>query len=343
VSNRTYDGLFQALGMRESGGDYGWVSHPGYLGRYQFGEEALTAIGFYSGSDGTGAIDFVGGWTAKAAGFGVHSKGEFLTSTHAQEQAARDWYGHIRQDLNALGLDKYEGQTIAGVELTASGLMTGAHLAGVWALKSWLETGGADVFHDFMGTPITEYVSLFAGYDTPFNFDHAGGEAIVGGNGVDRLVGRMGDDTLSGGSGDDWVVGGKDQDWLSGGSGDDIAYGNLGQDTLDGGDGADIVRGGQGDDVIAGGAGDDWMAGDRGADTVTGGAGADTFHGFTGMGLDRVTDFHRWEGDRVMLAAGTSHTISQSGADVVINVDDGQMVLVGVSLSDLGTGWIFEG
>ncbi|WP_395670400.1 calcium-binding protein [Phenylobacterium sp.] len=343
MTRGTYDNLFQALGQRESGGDYGWVSHPGYLGRYQFGEEALSAVGFYSGHDGSGAIDFAGGWTAKAAGFGVHSKAEFLASTSAQEQAVRDWYGHIRQDLADLGLDKYEGQTIAGVELSASGLMTGAHLAGVWALKSWLETGGSDVFHDFMGTPITEYISLFHDYDTPFTFEHAGNDAINGGAGIDRLTGRVGDDTLTGAAGDDWVVGGKDQDRLDGGTGDDIVYGNLGQDTLEGGDGADIVRGGQGDDLVSGGEGADWLSGDRGDDVVTGGGGADIFHAFAGAGLDRVTDFHAWEGDRVMLAAGTRHSVSQAGADVVIEMDEARMVLSGVNLGDLGGGWIFEG
>ena len=75
---------------------------------------------------------------------------------------------------------------------------------------------------------------------------------------------------------------------------------------------------------------------------VTGGAGADVFHSFGDAGIDRVTDFNAAEGDRVMLDPGTAYTVSQVGADTVIAMTGGgQMVLVGVPLSSLPTGWIF--
>ncbi|MEO8115012.1 MAG: hypothetical protein ABI655_11555, partial [Phenylobacterium sp.] len=102
-------------------------------------------------------------------------------------------------------------------------------------------------------------------------------------------------------------------------------------------------RGGQGNDVVLGGAGDDWLSGDRGDDTITGGAGADIFHSFAGAGLDRVTDFHQSEGDRVMLDPGTAYTTAQVGADTVITLTGGgQMVLQNVQLSTLTPGWLFE-
>jgi Ca2+-binding RTX toxin-like protein len=144
-----------------------------------------------------------------------------------------------------------------------------------------------------------------------------------------------------GGDGDDWVVGGKDQDTLFGQTGDDIVYGNLGNDTCDGGAGSDLVRGGQGNDIVTGGAGNDWLSGDRGDDTVTGGAGADIFHGSQDAGIDRFTDFNAAEGDRVMFDPGTTYTLRQTGADTVIDMGGGhQMVLVGVQLSSLPSGWI---
>jgi serralysin len=88
--------------------------------------------------------------------------------------------------------------------------------------------------------------------------------------------------------------------------------------------------------MIAGGAGDDFVSGDKGNDTVTGGAGADLFHTFGDAGIDRVLDFNRAEGDRVMLDPGTQFTVSQVGADTVINMTGGgQMVLVGVQMSTL--------
>ncbi|MFN3584281.1 hypothetical protein [Phenylobacterium sp.] len=93
--------------------------------------------------------------------------------------------------------------------------------------------------------------------------------------------------------------------------------------------------------MLDGGGGDDLIWGDRGSDTISGGAGADLLGLHTWSGVDRVTDFNRAEGDQVRVEAGATYTVSQVGADVVINVTGGaQMVLVGVQLSNLDTGWI---
>ncbi|MBL8771441.1 MAG: hypothetical protein JNK30_08675 [Phenylobacterium sp.] len=152
----------------------------------------------------------------------------------------------------------------------------------------------------------------------------------------------MGNDTASGGADADWVVGGKDNDLLFGDAADDLVYGNLGNDTCVGGTGNDIVRGGQDGDLIFGGDGADYMSGDKGDDTVIGGAGADNFHTFGDAGLDRVLDFSLAEGDRVQLDPGTQYTVTQVGADTVIDMTGGgRMVLVGVQMSSLTPGWIF--
>lgn len=171
-----------------------------------------------------------------------------------------------------------------------------------------------------------------------------GDDFMVGGIGFDDMNGNMGRDTLSGGQGDDWVVGGQGGDQLFGDGGSDFVYGNLGDDTVTGGDGGDFVRGGQGADVLYGEAGNDWMSGDRGDDTITGGSGADTFYIFTGSGIDRVTDFNRAEGDRVQFDPGAKYTVSQEGADTVIDLGGGdRMVLAGVQSSSLGAGWVVGG
>jgi Ca2+-binding RTX toxin-like protein len=171
-----------------------------------------------------------------------------------------------------------------------------------------------------------------------------GDDRIVGGAGFDDINGNMGNDTGSGGLGDDWVVGGKDNDSLSGGAGNDLVYGNIGNDTCEGGDGADIVRGGQNVDLVSGGAGNDYLSGDKGDDTMTGGAGADVFHSFGDAGLDIVTDFNGAEGDRILLDPGTQYTLEQVGGQAVINVAGGaQMVLQGVTLASLASGWITVG
>ena len=169
-----------------------------------------------------------------------------------------------------------------------------------------------------------------------------GNDSIVGGAGFDDINGNMGNDTCVSGGGDDWVVGGKDNDSLSGSDGQNLVYGNLGNDTCDGGAGNDTVRGGQDNDVVIGGAGDDYVSGDKGSDTMTGGIGADIFHSFGDAGIDRVTDFSLAQGDRVQLDPGTVFTVSQVGADTVINMTGGgQMTLVGIQLSSLTGNWIF--
>jgi serralysin len=170
-----------------------------------------------------------------------------------------------------------------------------------------------------------------------------GDDYIVGGVGFDDINGNMGHDTADGGVGDDWVVGGKDNDVLFGDAGGDLVYGNLGDDTLDGGAGADTMRGGQANDILAGGAGNDFVSGDRGEDTMTGGAGADLFHSSNEAGTDRVLDFSVAQGDRVQLDPGTTFSVAQVGADTVVTLTGGQVVLVGVSMASLLAGSIFVG
>jgi len=180
-----------------------------------------------------------------------------------------------------------------------------------------------------------------------------GNDTIRGGYGFDDINGNKGDDVGIGGDGADWVVGGQGNDLLYGdhdgnglaaisGVANDIVYGNLGNDTCYGGEGADWVRGGQGDDLVYGDKGDDWLAGDRGSDTITGGAGADVFYGFSGIGLDYVTDFSRAQGDRVQLATGTAYTLRQDGANAVVDLGNGdQIVLAGVQTGSLTGDWLF--
>ena len=172
-----------------------------------------------------------------------------------------------------------------------------------------------------------------------------GNDSLQGGPAFDDINGNKGNDTIDGGAGgNDWLVGGQGDDLITAHNGDNLLYGNLGNDTLIGGTGNDVLRGGQGDDSIVGGSGNDFISGDRGNDTMSGGAGADIFHTFSGAGLDKVLDFHLSEGDRVMVDPGAIYTVSQVGADTVIDMGPGdRMTLVGVQMSTLTPGWIFGG
>jgi Ca2+-binding RTX toxin-like protein len=234
---------------------------------------------------------------------------------------------------------------------------------GAWAVAAWhvaqaaglpqaapIETAGSDASETLFGAAAADQIIAGAGDDTII--DPAGANYLRGGDGADYIRGgfdfddingNAGDDTASGGLGDDWVVGGRGNDSLSGGDGADIVYGNLGADTCVGGDGADVVRGGQDADVLQGGAGADFLSGDKGDDTMTGGAGADAFHSFADAGVDRITDFSVAEGDRVVLDAGTSYSVEQVGADTVVHMSAGDVILVGVSMASLTGAWITVG
>lgn len=254
-----------------------------------------------------------------------------------------------QDDDSGLGLDSHL-QFVAprtgdyAIEVAGVGVSGGTYRlqAGDASGSNLLLSGrlrGSDV--TVLGGPGNDTIAAVAGSNYLRGGD--GNDSISGGSGFDDINGNMGADTLAGGPGGDWVVGGKDGDLLSGDAGNDIVYGNLGDDTCSGGAGDDTVRGGQGDDVVTGGDGNDWLAGDRGNDTISGGAGADIFHTFAAAGLDRVTDFNAAEGDRVNLLAGTAYTLAQVGADTVIDMGGGnEMILVGVTLANLPTGWIFE-
>ena len=223
-----------------------------------------------------------------------------------------------------------------------------------WAV--W-DAGGADTF-DFSGYASDQLIDLRAGHfsnvggyrgnvsiargvDIENAIAGSGADVITGNSLANRLSGGAGADTVWGGEGQDWVLGGKDNDLIFGDAGFDIVHGNMGNDTVDGGTGNDWVRGGQGDDSVMGGAGDDWIWGDRGNDTLSGGAGADIFYGFSGGGVDRIVDFSYAQGDRLVLEGNPARTVSQVGADVIVGMVNGeQVILVGVSLSTLGAGWI---
>jgi hypothetical protein len=195
------------------------------------------------------------------------------------------------------------------------------------------------------GTSDLDFISGYAGNDTiegngavgfypgPDILHGGDGDDVIrGGDQVDNINGNQGADTAYGGGGNDVLHGGQGGDSLNGNAGADTLYGDLGDDTL---------RGGQGDDVLSGGDGNDWLFGDLGNDTLTGGAGADVFHGAPGGGVDRVTDFNAAEGDRVVLDHGTTYTVSQVGPDTVVDLGHGdQLILTGVQLSSLTSGWI---
>lgn len=223
--------------------------------------------------------------------------------------------------------------TTLALRTTVSGVINGTldvTFGGTFTLLGGFPTGGT--FNSLRVDLNSQTLISVSDFSLPYGQgapDFTNLSVFLGGN--DVLTGAALGDLLEGFSG---------ADSLNGGGGLDVMNGNAGADTLLGGDGADVVRGGKDDDSVSGGAGADFVSGDRGADTLSGGAGADIFHTFSGAGLDRVLDFNRADGDRVFVLG--SYTVSQSGADVIIDLGGGtQMVLVGVQQSSLTGDWIF--
>lgn len=337
MSAGSYSDWMRALGQNESGNNYAFVSSLGYLGRFQFGEEALKAVGFYNEDATPWAIDFQGSWTEKAHALGVWDKASFLASSAAQDAAGEAWFAKIHEDAAAVDILKYDGQVVAGIPITMSGILAGAHLNGVWNLKSFLESGGAIDVRDGYGTPTSEYVRRFGGFDTPFNGGAGGGvsgggsstsgnDVLQGGDGADTLFGGDGADTIAGGAGANMLRGDGGDDLLKGGWQFDDLHGGQGSDTLYGGMGDDWVVGGQGQDVLFGEDGGDIVLGNIGADTLDGGAGNDVVRG--GQGDDVVrggdgADFVSGDrGDDVVIGGGgadTFHFFHGAGTDTVLD------------------------
>jgi Ca2+-binding RTX toxin-like protein len=111
----------------------------------------------------------------------------------------------------------------------------------------------------------------------------AAGNTLVGNKGHNRIDGADGHDVIRGGAGNDVLIGG---------NGNDRIWGDKGADQLIGGAGRDRLIGGSGSDRLDGGAGND---------TLTGGSGADRFVFASGGGTDRITDFKRAQGDKLLL------------------------------------------
>jgi len=161
------DAFLNALFKREAGGvDHTKINKAGYIGKYQFGESALIDLGYYT-ADGTDKNDWSGKWKGK---HGIKNRDDFLNDAAAQDVAAKEWVALLCQRMRTYKLETYIGKTIKGIEITDSGIIAGAHLKGFGSEKhpgarQFLRSNGDIDPEDGLGTPVSHYVELFAGYD----------------------------------------------------------------------------------------------------------------------------------------------------------------------------------
>ncbi|MBS7254302.1 peptidoglycan-binding protein LysM [Flavobacterium branchiicola] len=135
-------GFKEAVAFKESQGKYRLVNSLGYMGKYQFGAEALRAIG-------------------------IKNNKNFLKDPALQEKAfiallsKNKWI--LRNEIQ-----KYEGQIISGIEITESGILAAAHLGGAGSVKNFFKNKGNRHFRDAYGTSLKSYLKAFGGYDLSY-------------------------------------------------------------------------------------------------------------------------------------------------------------------------------
>ena len=140
--DNSFIGFREAVAFKESQGKYSRVNSFGYLGKYQFGKTTLHRLKIYNTAD-------------------------FLANPVMQEEAfvalcsLNKWI--LKRDIQ-----RSVGKKINGVEITESGILAAAHLAGAGHVKKYLRSNGSIIFSDAYGTNVQHYMKKFSGYDTSF-------------------------------------------------------------------------------------------------------------------------------------------------------------------------------
>ncbi|MDG2433698.1 peptidoglycan-binding protein LysM [Flavobacterium sp.] len=133
-------GFKQALGFKESKNKYKKINSLGYLGKYQFGTDALKAVG-------------------------IHNPELFLRSPKMQEKAFVALLSKNKALLQDV-IEKYDGKVVNGILITESGILAAAHLGGAGSVKRYFRNNGKKFIKDAYGTSIRSYLKAFGGYDT---------------------------------------------------------------------------------------------------------------------------------------------------------------------------------
>ncbi|MEZ2414024.1 hypothetical protein ACA086_03610 [Muriicola sp. E247] len=135
----SFVGFKEALAFKESQGDYFIINTLGYLGKYQFGIGTLQLMGVYNAT-------------------------QFLNDPTLQERVFRTnlarnkWI--LRRDIH-----RFVGKKVKGIEISESGILAAAHLAGPGNVKKFLRSYGQWDVEDAYGTSISNYLKQFSGYD----------------------------------------------------------------------------------------------------------------------------------------------------------------------------------
>ena len=163
------------IANKESSLDPEKINDIGYMGKYQFGEIALKDI--LKQHPGESKEDYEKrikqywpknfGKVRTASDFKFFqsrfkNKGVVFWPEHKQDLAMKQLLKNNKAYLGDY-IDKWVGKKKNGIKITLSGLLAGAHLLGPSNVKNFLDHG--KVAKDGYGTPITEYIEKFGGYN----------------------------------------------------------------------------------------------------------------------------------------------------------------------------------
>lgn len=151
--------FFVALAHRESTNNPQKINKFGYIGKYQFGEEALVALGYYI-KDSTKKNDWIGKWTGK---YGIYSKEDFLSSSFIQDKAVRELALINWQTARNNKLHYHIGKKISGVTITKAGIIAGMHLKGGKSVIDFINYHQNS--YDAFGTGVKDYMHSFSSYN----------------------------------------------------------------------------------------------------------------------------------------------------------------------------------
>ncbi len=141
-TGKFFIGYKEAIGFKESQGQYKKINTIGCMGKYQFGMETLRSVG-------------------------INNSSLFLNSPKIQEKAFIALLAKNKWELKDV-IEKYDGTVLNGVKITESGILAAAHLGGVGSVKKYFRSNGKRYIKDSYGTSIRSYIKSFGGYDTSF-------------------------------------------------------------------------------------------------------------------------------------------------------------------------------
>lgn len=127
------------IGNFESGNNYTIVNRLGYMGRFQFGLSTIKTLGYRN-----------------------LTREQFINNPSLQDTMMIKNLQYNKRRLKKY-FKYYVGKKRWGIQITESGMLAAAHLAGQGNVKKFLMYGKNP--SDINGTKLSKYLTIFGGYD----------------------------------------------------------------------------------------------------------------------------------------------------------------------------------